>query len=66
MDSLEDLMRGSAMEISQKENRKIVLENDKDIKRQVPGILQDSLGIQKPQTLRNEELFYRATDYRGS
>lgn len=52
--------------MNEKENRKIVLENDKDIKRQVPGILQDNLGVQKPQALRNEELFYRATDYRGS
>ncbi len=54
------------MEISPQENRKIVLENDKDIKRQVPGILQDHLGTEKPQALRNEELFYRATGYRGS
>lgn len=52
--------------MNKEENRKIVLENDKDIKRQVPGILQDHLGVQKPQALRNEELFYRATDYRGS
>ena len=49
-----------------KENRKKVLENDKSIKRQVPGILNDTLGVQKPLELRNEELFYRATDYRGS
>ena len=47
------------------ENRKKVLENDNDIKRQVPGILQDHLGVKKPQELRNEELFYRATNYRG-
>lgn len=48
------------------ENRKKVLENDNDIKRQVPGILLDHTGIEKPQELRNEELFYRATNYRGS
>jgi hypothetical protein len=49
-----------------KENRQKVIANDNDIKRQVPGILLDLLGIEKPQALRNEELFYRATDYRGS
>lgn len=48
------------------ENRRQVLANDKDIKRQVPGILQDHLGIKKEQCCRNQELFYRATDYRGS
>jgi hypothetical protein len=49
-----------------KENRQKVIENDNDIKRQVPGILQDHTGIKKPQWLRDQELFYRATDYRGS
>lgn len=48
------------------ENRKQVLANDYDIRRQVPGILNDKTGIKKPDALRNEELFYRATDYRGS
>ena len=43
------------------QNRKEVLANDKDIVRQVPGILTDHLGVAKPQELRNEELFYRAT-----
>ena len=43
------------------ENKRAVLANDKDIKRQVPGILQDHTGVAKPQELRNEELFYRAT-----
>lgn len=52
--------------MNKEENRREVLANDKDIKRQVPGILQDHLGIKKPQALRNEELFYRATDYIGS
>ena len=41
-------------------NKQQVLANDKDIVRQVPGILQDHTGIEKPQELRNEELFYRA------
>jgi hypothetical protein len=49
-----------------KENRQKVIENDNDIVRQVPGILQDHTGIKKPQWLRDQELFYRATDYRGS
>ena len=48
------------------ENKAKVLANDNDIKRQVPGILQDHTGIKKPQELRNQELFYRATQYRGS
>jgi hypothetical protein len=43
------------------ENKRAVLANDNDIKRQVPGILLDHLGVKKPQELRNEELFYRAT-----
>jgi len=42
------------------QNRKEVLSNDKDIVRQVPGILTDKTGVAKPQELRNEELFYRA------
>lgn len=42
------------------QNRKEVLANDKDIVRQVPGILTDKTGVVKPQELRNEELFYRA------
>jgi hypothetical protein len=49
-----------------KENRQKVIKNDNDIKRQVPGILQDHVGIEKPKWLRDQELFYRATDYRGS
>lgn len=44
------------------QNRKEVLANDKDIARQVPGILQDHLGVNKPQELRNQELFYRANN----
>ncbi len=43
------------------ENKAKVLANDNDIVRQVPGILQDHTGVAKPQELRNEELFYRAT-----
>lgn len=42
------------------ENKREVIANDNDIKLQVPGILQDHLGVNKPQELRNEELFYRA------
>ena len=42
------------------ENKKEVLANDYDIRRQVPGILQDHTGIKKPEELRNQELFYRA------
>jgi hypothetical protein len=33
---------------------------DINIKRQVKGILQDYLGVDKAKELRNEELFYRA------
>ncbi len=51
--------------MDEKENKQKVLANDADIKRQVPGILLDHLGVKKPQELRNEELFYRATNYRG-
>jgi hypothetical protein len=39
---------------------KEVLANDYGIRRQVPGILQDHLGVKKPDELRNQELFYRA------
>lgn len=46
--------------MSPEENKAKVLANDNDIKRQVPGILQDHLGVAKPQELRNQELFYRA------
>jgi hypothetical protein len=52
--------------MNKEQNRNEVLKNDNDIKRQVPGILEDHLGINKPQELRNQELFYRATMYRGS
>lgn len=43
-------------------NRSQVLANDKDIARQVPGLLLDRVGVVKPQELRNEELFYRAVN----
>lgn len=46
--------------MTEDQNRKEVLANDNDIRRQVPGILLDKTGVQKPQELRNEELFYRA------
>lgn len=46
--------------MTEDQNRKEVLANDKDIVRQVPGILLDRTGVQKPQELRNEELFYRS------
>jgi hypothetical protein len=42
------------------ENQKQVQANDNDIKCQVPGILEDHMGVKKPQELKNEELFYRA------
>ena len=42
-----------------KENRDKVLANDKDIARQVPGILTDRIIAPKTQELRNEELFFR-------
>lgn len=42
------------------ENKEKVLANDKDIVIQVPGILNDHTGVNKPQELRNQELFYRA------
>jgi hypothetical protein len=48
------------MNMTPEENKAKVLANDNDIKRQVPGILLDHTGIEKPQELRNEELFYRA------
>lgn len=41
-------------------NRDEVLSNDNDIKNQVPGILTDHTGVEKPKELRNEELFFRA------
>ncbi len=46
--------------MNRNENQKKVIENDKDIIRQVPGILLDHTGVNKPQELRNEELFYRS------
>jgi len=46
--------------MTEDQNKKEVLANDKDIVRQVPGILLDHSGVAKPQELRNEELFYRA------
>lgn len=42
------------------QNRREVLANDYDIRRQIPLILNDRLGAKKPDELRNEELFYRA------
>lgn len=49
-----------------RKNDKDIIKNDEDIKRQVPGILNDHFHIQKSDWLRDQELFYRATDYRGS
>jgi hypothetical protein len=46
--------------VVQDENKREVLANDKDIARQIPGILDDHTGVVKPQELRNEELFFRA------
>lgn len=50
------------MKTEQQANKDQVLANDKDIVRQVPGILQDHTGVKKPQALRNEELFFRANN----
>ena len=41
-------------------NKERVIKNADSIKSQVPGILQDHIGVEKPQELRNQELFYRA------
>jgi len=46
--------------MNEDKNKREVLSNDTDIKRQVPGILQDHTGVNKPEELRNQELFYRA------
>jgi hypothetical protein len=46
--------------MNEDKNKREVLANDNDIKRQVPGILQDHTGVNKPEELRNQELFYRA------
>lgn len=46
--------------MNESENKQKVLANNNDIKRQVPGLLLDKIGVQKPQELRNQELFYRA------
>jgi len=48
------------MKTEQEINREVVTQNDNSIARQVPGILLDTLGVEKPQQLRNEELFFRA------
>jgi hypothetical protein len=50
--------RESSMESDQ--NRKEVIANDNDIKRQVPGILTQKEKKEPPSELKNEELFYRA------
>jgi hypothetical protein len=52
--------------MEEEKNKREVLKNDNDIKRQVPGILLDKIGIDKPKELRNQELYYRATNYIGS
>jgi hypothetical protein len=41
------------------DNKRKVIENDK-LESQVPGILLDKTGVEKPEELRNQELFYRA------
>jgi hypothetical protein len=48
------------MNESRDQNKAQVIANDNDIKRQVPGILEDHTGVAKPEELRNQELFYRA------
>ena len=44
------------------DNDRKVMQNDNDLQRQVPGILTDHTGVKKPQELRDEELFFRATN----
>jgi hypothetical protein len=53
-------MQEKSMDAIRNENKREVLANDYDLRRQIPGILLDHTGIEKPQELRNEELFYRA------
>ncbi len=51
--------------MSAEKNKEEVLANDRDIERQVPGILQDTLREQSKESKtanRAEQLFYRATD----
>lgn len=46
------------------DNKEQILANDRDIERQVPGILQDTLRVQdakKIEANRPEELFWRAS-----
>lgn len=47
-----------------KENKQQVMDNDNDIKRQVPGITTEKDKKEKPSELKNEELFYRSNNYR--
>jgi hypothetical protein len=45
------------------QNKECVIANDRDIERQVPGILQDTLRVQDTSKIvsnRPEELFWRA------
>jgi hypothetical protein len=48
------------------DNKKEVITNDNDIKRQVPGITTRKEKEMASSELKNQELFYRATMYRGS
>jgi hypothetical protein len=48
-----------------RDNREMVINNDNDIKRQVPGVVNESEKRQKQNQLRDQELFYRATNYIG-
>jgi hypothetical protein len=41
-------------------NRKKVIENDNDIKRQIPGILTEKDKKEIPNQLKKQELFYRS------
>ena len=52
--------------MEKKHNQDEILENRNDLKRLVPGLLLDHTGIEKEPCCREQELFYRATNYRGS
>ena len=42
------------------ENKRAVIANDNDIKRQVPGITTQKEKMEQPSELKNQELFYRS------
>ena len=46
-------------------NRKEVIENDNSIKRQVSGMTTEKEKRTPTNELKNQEYYFRATDYRG-